>query len=1293
MRLKFTIFVLLFMGVLLNAQDTINYLIITEARLHPTQQSYLELTNVGTQPVPLNQFKVGSWGGGSTLVNGQTNDEDFWIPTDVILAPGESFLMAAIQEYGPRKFAEGFEGYPEKANMDNILEEADFYVYLPEDRDDGTDSITPNMWFPFNEQWGGKNGFYIEYHSLNGDSIVVDQIAGMFLGEGGQNLDRTSTDPYDVAGVQFATENSYLVRRASIKKGNLDFANARGTGLDDSEWIPIPFHGTEWRSAPWTIGNHGDNNLTASTLESDVIVVDFDNKTMTVPWGVSRGDDIMNYFTQKPGIGWEYLVGPTDSLSHAVQTGDKLIVYVCGNDLDKATFDIIAAEPGVDANRLVIVSNEDAGGGWRDAFENGTMDWPRLTKNATGIDTIWGYRGGIPYATRVDSLLERLQKPTNADWEIVYNDGTEKPDLQNGDILKVIASNNAVREYYISILDYSPSHIAKLSSITWPDIPAFYRGLFGWTGDTIPNFGAEIFNYYLTFPRIISGVPALKGNALDVNSKVEIVRAKGFVGSDDDRSVKFIVTAEDDTTINEYKITLIKDVLPENVQPNYADPILSQVTKNVMWAGNDYLEVYNPGNQPLDLSKYMFVGSGSNNPLEAIATTNATNWLMRYDKYIPGLKWEGEETWSAQQYIAQPDLSVNKMVQPGDVFVMAYVGSASTAEGVENYAWPSVTQVDVHFSNLKTNQFTITNHWGETIAEDGTPFTRWQTNAIYMFKILNDSVRQGLKPATDPDDFELLDVIGGNGLLWQVGGIGNGNPFTYVRKPEINKGNPNLAASFGTTREDAEWLVYDGDYWNANGFGWPWTMLNLENDLGKHYSLPSTNYISTVSSLVYLVSEGYSLNEKIKGVTTGTSVAELYENIVKADTGQMVKVTATADGIELALDALVSLNDTLTVISADSTNITKYILDVTANGLSSNALITSTFYTVEVVSQPSGSEPGMGTISGIPYGTLLKTVVESNLKYPVGSKREVLDKDGAYLPYKVLNFDTTYVNVTVSTEAFINVTAENGTTSIIYKIVPVSSASDAFVTSVILSVNNTSKVIGDIPEGISTQVFMSHLVPAPGATIQLVDKGGFERVNGQVSIDDKLIVTSEDESKVVVYYLGVLIKPVVYLAYLVSDVYSVDQVSGIVTISGITTVSNLISNVTLSTGATLAVFTKDGVARTSGNLESGDIIRVTAGDEVIIVDYSISNVTGKEYIKNSQIELFPNPTVGIIHLTGLEKGQTIQMLNSVGKVVSTVEVQNPHEVLSIDNQPAGFYVIVVSNKDRLVGRYKTVKLK
>jgi hypothetical protein len=37
---------------------------------------------------------------------------------------------------------------------------------------------------------------------------------------------------------------------------------------------------------------------------------------------------------------------------------------------------------------------------------------------------------------------------------------------------------------------------------------------------------------------------------------------------------------------------------------------------------------------------------------------------------------------------------------------------------------------------------------------------QWKGADFYIFKILNDSVKLGLKPATDPADFELIEIFG-----------------------------------------------------------------------------------------------------------------------------------------------------------------------------------------------------------------------------------------------------------------------------------------------------------------------------------------------------------------------------------------------------------------------------------------------------------------------------------------------------------------------------------------------------
>jgi hypothetical protein len=1312
MRLKFLLFAFLLWGGFVSAQDTINYLVITEYRGDNTNHCYLELTNMGDVPVELNQFKIGHWGGNDKLdyVTGKVTDTSpgYWIPGDIVLQPGEAFVFAAVKEFGPRMFAKGLENFPERVNHPKTWEYADFLVHLPEEMGDETDIVTENFYQPFNEQWGpGMNGFFIEQHFPNGDSMVVDQVGGMFTGVDGANLDRVSGSGYDVAGVPQATGNSVLVRRFNVKKGNLNFAEARGVGLDDSEWIPIPMHGGEWRSPMWTMGNHGDYNLDENTLISDVIDVDFANKTLTVPWGVRRGDDIMNYFEKKPGVGWEYILAPdADSLTWAAQTGDQLLIYVCGNDLDFQAFDIVVQDPAANANMVVPVTNEDPIGNWRGTISNGYLDYPRVTQHESGNDTIWGSRGGIPYSTRVDTLLlDRLEKPSNAEWEIVYASGVAKPDLSDGDLLRVTAQDGSVKDYYISVNEYRASTDARLAAITWPDIPPFYKGLFGWNGDTIPGFSPLVLSYNVEVPLMAEGTPALVTKSADLNAKVEVDRAKSLAGSVQDRTVTFSVTAEDDTTLSNYSVVLTKAKNPENLQPNLAEPFISEVCFNMGWQGNDFLEIANPGNQPLDLSDYMLLGDNIVNPAEAIAQTNETDWMMRYEKYIPGYKWAANEAeWVVDPYLAQLDLSVSAIVQPGEVFTLGAVKNEM------NYAcgvWPVPSVLDVQFLNGNSacgNAWT--NQWGEEIAENGTPMTKFFSQTIYLFKILNDSIKLGLKPATDPDDFKLIDVIGmGDGTNWTMAGASLNNPFSIVRKPEISSGNPVIGKSLGVNSpDDVEWDLYNIPYWNSRGNGWPARMILIAQDLGKHFFINPTNYMSTVSSLVYKVSEGYQSEpphepQTIRGITTGTTVAGFLDNIIKADEGQSLTLTSANDGSMLAVDALLSLNDTLTVLSADSTNTTKYVLEVSEDGLSSDAVLTSTRYEITIDAEPksAGDEhtPGSGSITGFEYGTTLQTVI-NNVTEPAGATMTVISGEGAYVPLKRLNYDTTFVTVTVNDNTFFEVIAENGVTTITYQLLPSASASSAFVLSDVYSVSQSNMLIEFVPRGTNAQSFISNLVPSAGSTMKLVDKWGFERTDGGVADDDRLIVTSADGTVSVTYHIGKqateYIPANTYLAYILSNVYGIDQVEyQIHGASGIADISEFYSRIRTAPGATAVVIDENGSEKISGTLSGSDMVKVTSADGKIEVMYTFGQLTSSDFFEASQIEFYPNPTNGILNVLGVEKGQRIQVYNTVGTAVLDIEVNSNRGVIPLQNEPAGMYLIVVSKENRLVGRYKAIK--
>ena len=178
------------------------------------------------------------------------------------------------------------------------------------------------------------------------------------------------------------------------------------------------------------------------------------------------------------GLGWHYYYAPShdDSAYISARTGDKLTVYVCGNTLTEQTFTIEVADPTTSDN-IVISKKRLNNEGFYDGTANIWNAFCFITDGAPGMDTIKNQNkiSGIPFATRTDSLMKYLEKAPNATWEFVWVDGVERTDLKNGDILKVTAEDNSVKEYFIKVDQYRPSHNANISAITWPDIPNFTK--------------------------------------------------------------------------------------------------------------------------------------------------------------------------------------------------------------------------------------------------------------------------------------------------------------------------------------------------------------------------------------------------------------------------------------------------------------------------------------------------------------------------------------------------------------------------------------------------------------------------------------------------------------------------------------------------------------------------------------------------------------------------------------------------------------------------------------------------
>jgi hypothetical protein len=1314
MKLKLLLFTLYLSAGILNAQDTIRSLVITEVRLSDQGNNYIEITNMGDQPVNMKDFKLGTIRPWAQAINDVFNDP--WVPEgnsryimlpDYVLQPGKSWVTTTGYDYGPEQYAKKiptWEGSQEKTMKTQMYSIADLVIHVGESStNDPTDSISRNaggvdISYLF-ENWGGRECMFLEHHLSDVDSVVVDQVGGIF-DESGKN--RTS-GMYDVAGVTGATGNSILVRKFSVKKGNPDFANARGVGADDSEWIPIkwPSGWGQWRDAWWTVGNHGNYKLDETTLESEIADVDFAGKTITVPWGTRRGDGVMHLMKKKPGTAWMYNLNANyeDSLSFAAHTGDILTVVVCGQEGYSVDFNIIVTEPSADANVLVPVSSlnypSTATQWWRDDNQEGMLTWPRITQHASGTDSITGQWYGIPYALRVDSLLKRLEKPSNANWEIVFADGVNRPDLKHGDKIKVTSQNGTIKEYFIEMQPMQPSHDGLLSAITWPDIPEQYKGIYGWTGDTIPGFGSTIYNYRVMVPSDVSGIPALVAKTSNLNAKVAVKRAVNLTGSLEDRTIKFTVTAEDDSVVNVYNIELVKEKDPANIQPYFAKPFLSEYVFQDQW-NNGFIEICNPGNQPLDLSKYMFLHTGGSPVAGIQGNSGENNWRTRYYKYIPGYKWVDETQWAVTPGRAVQDLNVSPIIMPGDVFVAGQITSNSYA-GFQNnkQGWWAYPQTDVFFN-------TADNPWNETYSPWGSAAHEWIGNTWYLFEILNDSITRGLKPANDPDDFELIETFGnGDGSAWRISGrtdIGS-QRFSIMRKPDFTTGKPVFKESFGTNAADGEWIVQGSN--DRKNLGYP---SNLQGngatlDLGKHFFNPPTFYKSTVTSPVYKVSEGYSMNESIKGMKTGTTVSDFLGSLIKANDKQTLKVMRGGT-TELSMDAALLMNDVLEVISADSTNTTKYKLDVNEEGLSSNAVLTSARYTVTIEQQPksaseASAEAGTGTVKGFDYGTAMRTIL-ANITLPAGASMSVIDGNGAYVPLKMLNFDTAYVNVTVNSNIYLNVVAENGVTAINYQLLPSTSESDAFLLSDVYNIIQKELLIQYVPRGTRVSAFVSNLVPSGNATMKLVNKMGQERLDGDVADDDKVVVTSANGQVTKTYYISKLstaATPVTtYLAYILSNVYGIDQVAyKVAGVAGTETVSAFLAKVSAAPGATAYVVNKDGAVKTTGDIDGSDMVKVVSADGKMNVYYTFGPLTSADVLQANDIQLYPNPTNGEINVSGLKAGYRVQVYNSVGAAIRDINVQSSIERISLRNQPAGMYMIVVSDNNNMLGRYKVMK--
>jgi hypothetical protein len=692
------------------------------------------------------------------------------------------------------------------------------------------------------------------------------------------------------------------------------------------------------------------------------------------------------------------------------------------------------------------------------------------------------------------------------------------------------------------------------------------------------------------------------------------------------------------------------------------------------------------------------MSSTANSPAEAI-TEFSNDYAQRFIRYVPGYDYLSAEEYASKPGFLVQDPGVDPILEPGESFVIGYFWARTlekgewaaacdllfddSADGVELTQLPGFKAKRVLYGASKGDSLTNCmlnrrgGQWNET---------------IQIFKILNDSIFEGTKGIIDPRDFKLVELFGDyTHTPWNPDGVNTPISLNQnlTRKSSYWRADTIANYSFDTTLEKSQWVYRDITMIKAEtGLSQFAGLKILAEGMGFHGLDPITEYKSTINSLNYVVSDGYVSPQKVIGITTGTNIETFLGNIIKPDSGQFLKFISGSDGNELVADALLSNNDTLYVTSADSVNMTKYVLEVSDEGLDDDAVL--------VAKDGSGLEitidGNSGTISGFDAGTGVGDVL-NNVTVPATATLNVVDANDTPVPLNIINTDTVLVKTTATHYIYFEVIAQDNKTIIKYQLSPGYGAEDALLFSDYYSVDQDARVIEGIPSSTRVHTLHSHISVSEGATAILVDKAGNERTLGDLAYDDLILVTSEDGNTTNTYYLQFFEEPQGLDAYVTSSILSIDQIDLMITnVVENTTIEDLIGMLTPAPGASMMILDAGGSEATSGNVSEGFQVQVTSASGTVIVVYDITIMVSNSNNLYPEISVYPNPSTGELYIAGLRANTTLRVVDITGKVVKTISSEQIHAgKISIADQPDGIYFIIMSVDDYFMKTLKVLK--
>ena len=1085
--------------------------------------TYVEITNIGTTAIDLSEYRIIAHRNASSYPSLRI-DRMSHLDLSGILAPGKSYVAMGFNMYLNQ----------EKGVMDRSDSIAEHNKLLAQIANltypvTKTESPVPYLVGRGVDIIHSSKNYNYSLAKVIGDTLeaVVD-VFGQIYVEGG-----TST----IAGDPDALINNTIVRKQFIGSrtyGNTDFIISQGSeAAVASEWIVLPKFRNATTHLPTTIGSHNPNSAyTLTAKENSGVTIDEANGKIIFPWGVYRGDSVMSYLNAGPDMAWAYKTNGIieDEVSNLIRQNDTITFYHCGTDVTIKHYQIEVNAPTADVAKAACL--------------NRTSDLDRMYNetNSLTIDTIYGRRLYFDYP--VDTLLKYVETAPNASISIVWKDGDDpRPTLKDGDMLQITSQSGQTHHYYIALIPYDTnilSHDARLRAITWPDYPMDELDEYIWTtGDTIPGYNKDAFNYLINLPAGTQRIPVLKAQVFNPRAKMVSIPAKNLYGSIEDQTTKFMVSAEDDTTSLIYSVRFIV----EQEDWSYdGTPFFSELSDNLSTSGMIF-EIVNPGNTLLDMSDYLIAGGKYEwKNVQDILKWDPAKFIRNCRIYRPGFTYDSLQMATKLQYWFDPngDANVDALLEPGGCFTIAATSHANkwgmvdqrTGKWSDKYANGVIEGPNVILHEVNADSTWAYNKYGgDDVGKLGrTLGTFYKENSYFLLKILNDSVKNGSKGAVDAIDFEVIDVIGkieaGKSLGWLDPYTGapidaQVNDFYMQRKPEVYKGNAESMGSFGYANIETP-ADYDAQapvLGDTTAFEWVYNLSRPSNfNIGTHTMNPVTEYKSNVASTKYLVTVGLSMNEEINAVNTNTSASAFLANIIKTDKDQLLALK-TANGDSVGMLDIVQEGNVLTVTSANGANQTAYTIHV--GELNSDVSLTSDEYEI------TNTEVKLPSIDNITIKELA-----SNLTVNSKSQLYIVDKNNGLIAFTAFNYrDSVYYAPFVSNDLSAKVVAQNGDSKL-YRIVLPTTSSEVYLTSHLLAIDNIQKQINGVENGINVEQLLQNISASTGATATVHNKWAQQKEFGIILFDDVVKVVSQDGTKTVYYGITINteIEPEVTLA-------------------------------------------------------------------------------------------------------------------------------------------------------------------